>query len=200
MSITLAPTVGTYLALFFMCLWASGYSDMAASKSPFERMKRLVNPLQTTSAVRLLPSPPLNASKLKRININIHKKFPLTNWLRNSLKLVCLNILIQFTWKHNNIDTWKLHVSAYSKKQKISHQTLFLQRHCPLWVLPGRWNCLVPQLHPPDPDSLCTSPCPPLPTYQIHWDHTSIKKQTFFRILVPNITDYFFCGCFLISK
>lgn len=68
---TQAPTVGTYLALFFMCLWASGYSDMAASKSPFERMKRLVNPLQTTSAVRLLPSPPLSASKLKKDQIEL---------------------------------------------------------------------------------------------------------------------------------
>lgn len=71
---TQAPTVGTYLALFFMCLWASGYSDMAASKSPFERMKRLVNPLQTTSAVRLFPSPPLSASKLKKDQIKFFFK------------------------------------------------------------------------------------------------------------------------------
>lgn len=68
-------------------------------------------------------------------------------------------------------------------------QTLFLQRHCPLWVLPRRWSCLVLPLHPRDLGSQCTSPCPLLPTYQIN-EITYPSKSKHFLSYNKYITDY----------
>lgn len=68
-------------------------------------------------------------------------------------------------------------------------QTLFLQRHCPLWVLPRRWSCLVLPLHPRDLGSQCTSPCPLLPTYQIN-EITYPSKSKHFLSYKKYITDY----------
>lgn len=68
-------------------------------------------------------------------------------------------------------------------------QTLFLQRHCPLWVLPRRWSCLVLPLHPHDLGSQCTSPCPLLPTYQIN-EITYPSKSKHFLSYKKYITDY----------